>query len=152
MYFSKVISRKGKIRLSSKLLQFTFPYVEDEIMICILSAFKDLSKVSLFDDGIENIKKCDVFNYYKISWSNNIEQLERLWQYPPYAEIITNPGDFVPLNFEFPYFGYKATTIKGGFISEGILTLVFSSKQFEKSLFSRFQQKVKQGIQVRLRS
>ena len=114
-------------------------------MICILSAFKDLSKVSLFDDGIENIKKCDVFNYYKISWSNNIEQLERLWQYPPYAEIITNPGDFVPLNFEFPYFGYKATTIKGGFISEGILTLVFSSKQFEKSLFSRFQQKSETG-------
>ena len=82
-------------------------------MICILSTFKDLSKeVSLFDDGIENIEKCDVFNYYKISWSNNIEQLERLWQYPLYAEIIKNPGDFIHLNFEFPYFGYKATTIK----------------------------------------
>ena len=29
-------------------------------------------------------------NYYKISWTNNIEQLERLWQYPLYAEIIKN--------------------------------------------------------------
>ena len=106
-------------------------------MICILSTFKDLSKVSLFDDGIENIEKCDVFNYYKISWSNNIEQLERLWQYPPYAEIITNPGGFIPVNFEFPYFGYKATTIKGGLISEGILTLVLSSKQSAKSLFNK---------------
>ena len=84
-------------------------------MICILSTFKDLSKeVSLFDDGIENIEKCDVFNYYKISLSNNIEQLERLWKHPPYAEIVTNPGGFIPVNFEFPYFGYKATTIKGG--------------------------------------
>ena len=44
---------------------------QNEDMICILSTFKDLSKVSLFDDGIENIKKCDVFNYYKISWTNN---------------------------------------------------------------------------------
>ena len=86
---------------------------QNEDMICISSTFKDLSKeVSLFDDGIENIEKCDVFNYYKISWSNNIEQLERLWQYPLYAEIIKNPGDFIHLNFEFPYFGYKATTIK----------------------------------------
>ena len=85
---------------------------QNEDMICILSTFKDLSKVSLFDDGIENIRKCDVFNYYKISWTNNIEQLERLWQYPLYAEIIKNPGDFIHLNFEFPYFGYKATTIK----------------------------------------